>query len=450
MLGELKKQFDAAPPQQKLLLIDIIARIHNRAAMQVILETLSDPDFALVKEACQAVRRHISTATPAERKSLHKQVLQFMTSARVKKNERVLTSCLMLVGHIGAPEATKVLLKYTGSRNGVYVHQYALVGLKGMEHSGATVGVVARTAIGYLGEPDYTNIVQNALDIVERLPLPASYATHWRKLLKNRHPGVRAFAARKLAAIDNPAINKLMVTLLAHPDTQISEVAAGALARHKTATKLLLDLIGREKNGDKVWRLAKMLKPHSDRIDKKTLKKFTGLAAKALAENEPRHEALFYFLRNIEPTSADHVLLQVGRKFMATRKWNRAVQCLKQLGATDLFDANVRYELSVANLKLSPKELATHLRAEDHALRGFQALLADKTFKLFERLTKDKMLDAQDLFYVGFHFSEGHGTEREFGIKLLEHVAKKWPKNQAGNAAKNKLKLSAQPKAAQA
>lgn len=445
MLGELKKRFDAAPPMQKRLLIDIIARMHSRPAMQVVLDTLFQTDFELVKETCQAVRRHINTASPAERKALHKQVVQFMNSAAVKKNDRVLTSCVILVGYIAAPDAAKELLKLTGPRQNLYVRQYALVGLKGMEHAGAAAGMVARTMIGYLGEPDYANIVQHALDNVERLPLPPSYASHWRKLLQNEHPGVRAFAARKLAAIDSTDVNKLMVALLAHPDTQVSEVAAGALARHTTATKLLLDLIVREKNADKVWRLAKILKPHGERVDKSTRKKFSFLAGKTLEADDPRCEAYFYFLRNLDPSLADHVLLDAGRKFKAARKWNRAVQCLKQLAATDLFDADIRYDLSVANLKLSPKDLGLHLRGDDHALRGFQALLADKHVPLMDRLVKDKTLDASDLFFVGFHFAEGHGPERDFGTKLLEHVAKKWPASKDGKAAKNKLKLAAQP-----
>ena len=113
----------------------------------------------------------------------------------------------------------------------------------------------------------------------------------------------------------------------------------------------------------------------------------------------------------------------------------------------DSFDHELRYELSVCNLKLSAKDLAAHLRAEDQALRGFQALLPDKGFKLFDRLKKEKPLDAADLYYVAFHFSEGTGEEAKFGKKLLEHIAKRWPKSKEGKAAKNKLKLAAQPAA---
>lgn len=446
-VAELKRQFDKANPQQKRVLVDILARIHSREAMQLILDVLFDPDFELVKEACQAVRRHITDAAPKERLALHKQVAKFMNTARARKNDRVMTSCLLLIGYIGAPDARKILLKFSTPRNPGYVRRNALLGLKGLELSGAAVHQVARQMLKYLAEPDYLNIVQNALDIIEKLPLPKSYDTHWRRLLKSKHPSVRTFAARKLAVADTAASNRLMMSLLRHDDPQLSEIAAGALARHKGAGKLLLAALASERKAEPAWRLAKILKPHSESVDKNTLKKFRALAVRELQAGHPRAEALLYFLRNIEPKLADAAWREVGLKYKKAKKWGRAVECLRKLVATEGFDNELRYELSICNLKQSPKDLAQHLRAEDPSLRGLQTLLQERGFKLLDRLKKEKVLDAADLFYVGFHFSEGTGEELKFGRALLEHVARRWPKTKEGKAARNKLKLVAQPAA---
>ena len=91
-----------------------------------------------------------------------------------------------------------------------------------------------------LNQRYFVEAAAKALDIIEKLPLTGSLDGQWRKLLKSKHANVRAFGARKLAANDNPATNRLMMGLLAHDDVQVSEIAAGALARHKKATKLLL------------------------------------------------------------------------------------------------------------------------------------------------------------------------------------------------------------------
>jgi hypothetical protein len=114
---------------------------------------------------------------------------------------------------------------------------------------------------------------------------------------------------------------------------------------------------------------------------------------------------------------------------------------LRRIAGTEGFDEPLRYALSVANLKGSPKDLNPQLRAEDHALRGFQALLRARVFPLFAELKKDKRLELAELFYVGFHFAEAPGEERDFGRQMLEHIAKTSARTEWGKAAKNKLKL---------
>jgi HEAT repeat protein len=443
MVGELRKQFQKANPLQKRVLLDILARIHTRESLALILETLFDPDVELGKEACQAVRRHISDATPKDRAALHRQVIQFMNSARVRKDERVLTSCLLLVGALAAPEATRVLLHYAQPRHPISVRRHALLGLKGQEFAGRAAKTVAAPMFKFLAEPDYLNIVQNALDILEKISQRESFDKLWPKYLTSPHPSVRTFAARKLAATDNPATNQLLLKMLRGADAQLSEIAAGALARHKGATKRLLAELIREKQPEGAWRLARILKPHSETFDKPTLKKLRALAARELRADSPRQEALLYLLRHANSHTADTVLREVGLHWKKQRKWARAVACLKQLQRSEAFDDGLRFELAICDLKQSPKDITPHLRAEDYALRGLQPLVANKKFKLLERLKKEKALDATDLFYVGFHFSEGLGDEQRFGRAVLEQVAKRWPGSKEGKAARQKLKATA-------
>lgn len=444
MVHELKRQFMLASPQQKRVLVEILARIQGRESLQIVLETLFDPDAELARESCEAVRRHIGEASPKERLAMHRQVVKFMSTARARKDERVVTSCVLLIGYIGAPPSRQILLKHAAPRNPNLMRRNALLGLKSQAAlSGAAATQLANHLLKYLDDSDWQNIAQHALDIIEHLTLPRSFEQRWRRLLDNKHASIRSFAARRIASTDNATSNALLMKLLQHEDLHVSEIAAGALARHKGATKLLLAALARERKSEPAWRLAKILKPHGESIDKKTIRKFATLATRELEAGQPRHEALLYFLRNLDPNTADQVVRNAGLKFKKARKWNRAVDCLRSLARNDGTDIELRYELSLCNLKLSPKDLSAHLRAEDPALRGFQALLQDNKFNLPARLAKERALQAEDLFYCGFHFSEGSGEEQSFGHRLLEQVAKKWPRTKAGKAARQKLKLTA-------
>jgi HEAT repeat protein len=441
VVPEIQRQFTQANPQQRRVLVDVLARIHTRDAMNIILDVFFDPDFELVKEACQAIRRHMTGATPQERVAMHKLVVKFMTSSKVRKHDRALTSSLLVIGYIGAPDARKILLKYSTPKTLGYIRRNALIGLKGLTYTGAAANAIVREMMKYLDESDPV-IVQHALDIVDRVPVTGSFDAQYRKLLKSKHAVVRSFAVRRLASTDNPATNQLMLTLLAHEDAHVSEIAAGALARHRHATPLLLAALAKERNAEAAWRLAKILKPHSEAVDKKTIKKFVALATRDLEAGNHRYEALVYFLRNIHPATGDTVLRDAGLKFKKLKKWTKAIECLRQLARAEGFDSDLRYELSVCGLKHSPKDLAPHLRMEDQSVRGFQALIPDKAFKLFDRLKQEKAFEAADLYYLGFHFTEGVGEEQRLGQQLLEYVVKRWPKSKEGKAAKNKLKLT--------
>lgn len=437
MVPTLRDQMARASTVQKRLLADILARIHTRDAFQALLDLLFDPDFELVKEVCEAVRRHIGEAGPKDRLHWHTTVIEFMKSDKAKGVERVLTSCLLLLGAVGRPEARPVLLAYAGPSHSLYLRRHALIGLKHIEIPKPAAAALAKTIRPMIDDAD-EGIARHALEILARLGGSAP----WSELLESPHSTVRSFAARRIAETDNDAVNRRLLGLLDHRDTDVQEVAAGALAAHTGATKILLDALIREPNEHAAWRLAKILKPHSERIAGKALKILADLAGKELRAGERRHEALLYLLRNVDSKTEEAVLKEAGMAFRKAGKWVQAVDCFRKLINTASFDETIRYALSVCNLKTSLKDLSPHARAEDHSLRGFHGLLRSPDFGLAARLKKDKDLDPADLYYVGFHFVEMQGEDQAFGRDILAHLAKTRSRAEEGRAAKNKLKLT--------
>ncbi|MEI6516441.1 MAG: HEAT repeat domain-containing protein [bacterium] len=437
VVPEIRRRLEGAKPADRLLMADLLARIHTKAAFEVVLTLLFDPDFEFAKAVCEAVRRHMTGITPKARALLHAQLGSFIKEARVRDHERVTTSCLLLLGTIGDAGALKILLGYAAPRHSLYVRRHALIGLKNLAPEGSAAAAVARQIAPYLAESD-EGLVRHALDILSRVP---AAGVDWAALLESAHTPVRAFAVRRLALEDTATANSRLLRFLKHPDTDVREVAAGALSGHKSATKLLLDALEKETDPESAWSLAKILKPHSEAIDAKRFKRLAALAAADLRKGLPRHEALLYALRNANPAAADDLVLAAGLEQKKLKHWAAAIACLRRLTSSERFDDEARYALSVCNLKVSPKDITPNRRAEDHALRGLQGLLRVPAFKLAERLKKDKTLEASDLFYVGFHFAEMAGDEKALGVALLEHLAKTAPRSAEGKAAKNKLKL---------
>ena len=66
------------------------------------------------------------------------------------------------------------------------------------------------------------------------------------------------------------------------------------------------------------------------------------------------------------------------------------------------------------------------------------AALLSRGFDVGTALRKDKSLDLDALYYVGFHFAE---AKKPLGQELLEEVVKKGGRTKVGKMAKNKLAL---------
>ena len=64
--------------------------------------------------------------------------------------------------------------------------------------------------------------------------------------------------------------------------------------------------------------------------------------------------------------------------------------------------------------------------------------LLSRGFDVGSALRKDKSLELDALYYVGFHFAE---AKKPVGEELLEEVVKKGGRTKIGKMAKNKLAL---------
>lgn len=440
VVPRIRERLATAAPRSKIVLADLLARIQTKEAFDTLLAMVEEPENDVWKEVCEAVRRHIGEADTKARTARHKQVMTFMQRAGVRNRERSLAAALLLLGVIGRPEAKAAILKHVGPETPPLVRRHALAGLRDMNLSSAAAGAVTRKLLPYLSESDET-LVREVLEVLDRHLPPASSATTWDKLLASHVPAVRSFGARKLAGMDSAAANRRLLTLLKQPDNRLSEMAARALASHTGAQPLLLEALAKETDGDTAWCLVRILEAQVVRTSPDRVRQFSGLALQAAVKKEPRQKALLHFVRALDAHEGDRVLYDAGMQHRKARRWADAVDCLKRLIGSELFDADLRYHLSVCNLKVSDKDVSPAARSEDHALRGFHGLVGNRALDPVARLRKEKVLDAEELLYIGFHFSEMTGAYGDFGCEVLGHVVRTWPRTKAAKAARNKLKL---------
>ena len=102
----------------------------------------------------------------------------------------------------------------------------------------------------------------------------------------------------------------------------------------------------------------------------------------------------------------------------------------------------LRFQLAACGLKVSPHDLSAEGRSADPSLDQFARLIHSHETDPLVYIQKAAWLDPEDLLYLGFHFAEGSGADRNFGGEVLKLALKRSPRSQVGKDAKSKLRSS--------
>jgi hypothetical protein len=146
-------------------------------------------------------------------------------------------------------------------------------------------------------------------------------------------------------------------------------------------------------------------------------------------------------LRHLRGDVLQSELVKISEKAAKKKDFATIRDTLKLLDHTELLTSDIRFQLAIAKLKTSKKDRSRAFRLSDYCLEHMAHLLREDPKGFKRKFMAEKSLEAEDFLYVGFHFAERLNEERRFGVDLLRHVVKKWPRSQAGKVAKKKLSV---------
>jgi hypothetical protein len=159
-----------------------------------------------------------------------------------------------------------------------------------------------------------------------------------------------------------------------------------------------------------------------------------------LEKEDRRADAFLFLLREADPRALRDQLADRATALRKKKRYAVALAYLRLLARDPACGEPIRQELAACGLKVSDRDLAGEARASDPCLHQFAALVHRHALDPIDFLSKARWLDADDLFYLGFHFVEGMGSEKEFGGQILNLLLKRFPRSKLAKDAKNKLK----------
>lgn len=459
VLPTLRTRMAEATGEERRALDACLASLGGKEAFHALLESLTASDAEAAKAAAIAVRQRVKDADARQRRSYLGETEKYLEKqSKAGTHAGAVAAGVKILGYLEDDKAIPTLLEFTrGGSKGhpAPVRQEALIALRFLlGKKGIDAGVVKKVVGALVDAADDADrsLAQTALHTLAGMELSDDAMKRLEKLVE--HPDVERarFVLEMLGRQGGAEAARLIVRVLAttkdkrraeiaasclveHPDGQVG--AAGSAPVREAAVGPLAKALLETADADRSWLLRNVLRPSAKKVPVAVRRQMLQSATARLSAGDRNWEALFATVRDADPASASEAMRELAGKLRKSNP-DKALTVLRVLcrseGATDAD----RYALAVAELARSPKDTRPASRSSDEALRLLGSLL-ERGFDVASQLRKDKSMSLDDLYYVGFHFSE---EEHPLGEDLLRTVVDKGGRAKIAKMARSKLALA--------
>ncbi|HSQ62693.1 MAG TPA: HEAT repeat domain-containing protein [Polyangiaceae bacterium] len=433
----IRKRMETAAAEERRALDAILADVGGKDAFSTLLAGLASSEGEAAKAAALAVRQHVKEAGARERRNYLAQTEKYLKSSK-NASPSAVAAAIKILGYLEDESAVPTLLGYAKSKDQPpLLRQEALIALRFALQKGKANAKVTEALIDAAESPDRA-LAHAALHTLGTLPLPPTTIPRFEKLLAHEDLERARFAAVYLSGQKDERATKALVKALLNQDRRRAELVAETLTGREEAVGTLARALLDTKDPDRAWLLRKVLSPMAKKVSAPVRKQLLEAAKKRLASGERGWEAQFDVVQSADPAAVAETLRELAQKLQRGKNEEKAKTVLGLLLRSDKSTDDDRYALASIELRGSPRDTRPQTRAGDPSLSRLKHLVT-KGYDVAAALRKDRSLELDHLYYVGFHFAEEGHT---LGEDLLETVVKKGGKTKVAKAAKNKLALS--------
>jgi len=437
VIPKVRKAMETSGPLQKRMLDKVLAQVGGKEAFSAILESLAHEEERNLNQLVLGIRPKIKAADKKLKAKYATQVEHFLKKKQIQKSVERMTVAVKLLGYLEDKKAIPTLISITNNqKSSDNLRLEALVALRTVLAQQTPDIKVINTLIK-VAKGEQSQLAQAALFALGNMRCPARISTHFEQLAHHPEFERARLAIYQLSAQKNQDARKALVSVVLKRDGQRAELAAAALDGDKEAVPLLASALPALSAPDRAWRIQKIIRPHAQSITPATRKKLLDSVKAKITQQERGWEAALEIARHSNPNQTQKSLRELVQSLKRTRKYEKASVVQKIVCRSEPSGNTDWYELASLLLRQSAKDTHPKSRQQDEALQ-ILGRLAHRGFKVPDALRKDRSIDLDASYYVGFHFAEsGH----PFGEDLLGDVAKKGGRKKIGRMAKNKLKL---------
>ncbi|HEY8073747.1 MAG TPA: HEAT repeat domain-containing protein [Labilithrix sp.] len=437
----IKQKMASATPDERRALDAALAELGGKDAFGALIKGLAGEDAEAAKAAALAVRQQIKNADGNKRRSYLAEIENFLAAQKKKGGSPgAIAAAVKILGYLEDEKTIPLLLAYANDPKAhASVRQEAIIAfrfaLQGDKPSSKVIETLVKAA-----ESDDRTLAQTALHTLGSLKVSEDTAKRLEKVALHPDFERARFVLDLLGRMGGgEAARVLTKVLVGTKDRRYAEAAAAGIQGKEDAVPALAKALLEAADPDRAWLLRNVLRPTAKKIAPATRKAILAAAIDRLADGERGWEALLDVARDADADAVAEALRDLAEKLRRGKgKEERARSVYQILCKSDRATDEDRFAYAALELSRSPRDTRPASRAGDESLRLLGNLLRGG-FDVAKALRKDRALDLEHLYYVGFHFSE---LDHPLGDEMLELVVEKGGRSKIGKAAKNKLALS--------
>ncbi len=442
VVPKVKERMSVAEGAERKALDAILARFGDRKdAVTALLQGLESTEPDVARNVAAEVRPRIKEADGKMRRLWLHEVLRILDKMRKSPppSPIPIATAVKILGFLEDPKGTDLLLELAHDPKAPFsVRQEALIALRFALADEDRAAEIVDTMVA-AAESDDRMLAQAALMGLVAVELPAKHAGRIVRLAAHPDPERARIAIEKLSRQPGDAVTKALVDVVAAADRRRAEMAIKALEPREGAGPMLAQALIDASDADRANLLRQALKPFARALPPAMRKKLVAAALDRLAEGEG-WQAHADVAREADGKALAEGLRELAGKLARGKKESALKSVLSLLARSEHATPEDRYRLASMLLRASHKDTRPAARASDESLALLEGL-SSSPFDVAAALRKDKSLELDDLYYVGFHFAE---EQHPLGQELLGDVVKKAGRTKIGKMAKNKLGLSAE------
>lgn len=415
--------------------------VRSQAAWKGILQILAQNDVECNRAVCDLLTHTLRELTEKEQDTLYSECVSFAESLDEQTQRSSVISAIRLLGQLGRPQSRQWLFQFVSADHHPSLRFHAIVALLHCLRDQKLQKAEVHKLLPILEERDYSDTVRLTLELLETHLLPEDAQPLLSRLVESSHIPIQKFALRKLGEFESPAVVKTLLQQLGDADAARRDTAARTLRKLPTARAALTKELLSCDDARKAWAIAEILPTYEGKWRKDQLEGLWKRLCDVIEVDDRLRDAYLHVMKHADPSYSYEQLAMCGAQLVKAKKYREAVRFLTPLRDFADFTPEDRFRLAIAQFKLHSHTLGPNTQRQDPTLEQFAELYRSSAFPLLESLKKEKVLEPDDLFYLGFRFAERPGEERDIGKNLLEFLVKKYPRTKVGKSAKNKLKL---------